>query len=87
MHNYGKRVHHVAFRTEDIETTFDALQDAGMEFLIGLVGSEEEGLKQTFSVPSINTLLVTECIHRYGDFAGFFTKSNVTLLTAATDKQ
>jgi len=87
VHNYGKRVHHVAFRTENIETTFDALKDAGMEFLIGLVGSEEEGLKQTFSVPSVNTLLVHEYIHRYGDFEGFFTKGNVTLLTAATDKQ
>ena len=87
VHNYGTRVHHVAFRTENIEATFDALKGAGMEFLVDLVGSEEEGLKQTFSVPSINTLLVTEYIHRYGAFAGFFTKSNVTLLTAATGKQ
>ena len=87
VHNYGKRVHHVAFRTENIEATVDALKDAGMEFLVDLVGSEKEGLKQTFSVPSVNTLLVTEYIHRYGDFAGFFTKGNVTLLTAATDRQ
>ena len=28
-----------------------------------------------------------EYIHRYSDFDGFFTKSNVTLLTGATDKQ
>jgi hypothetical protein len=87
VHNYGTRVHHIAFRTENIEATVDALKDAGMEFLLDLVGSEEEGLKQIFSVPSVNTLLVTEYIHRYGDFAGFFTRSNVTLLTAATDKQ
>jgi hypothetical protein len=87
VHNYGKRVHHVAFRTEDIETTFDSLKAAGMEFLLDLAGSEEEGLKQTFSVPSDNTLLVNEYIHRYGDFGGFFTKGNVTLLTAATNKQ
>jgi hypothetical protein len=32
-------------------------------------------------------LLVNEYIHRYGDFEGFFTKGNVTLLTAATGKQ
>ncbi len=87
VHNYGKRVHHIAFRTENIEATVDALKNAGMEFLLDLVGSEEEGLKQIFSVPSVNTLLVAEYIHRYGDFTGFFTKSNVTLLTAATDKQ
>ena len=58
-----------------------------MDFLIGLVGNEQEGLKQTFSVPSENTLLVNEYIHRYGDFDGFFTASNVTLLTGATNKQ
>jgi hypothetical protein len=87
IHNYGKRVHHIAFQTEQIEDTFQALLDDGMKFLLPLVGSPEEGLKQTFTEPSQNTLLVTEYIHRYGDFDGFFTKSNVTLLTAATGKQ
>jgi hypothetical protein len=58
-----------------------------MHFLIDLVGSPDEGLKQTFSKQSEHTLLVNEYIHRYGDFDGFFTKSNVTLLTAATDVQ
>ncbi len=55
-----------------------------MKFLLGLVGSPEEGLKQTFSHPSPHTMLVSEYIHRYGDFEGFFTKNNVTLLTEAT---
>jgi 4-hydroxyphenylpyruvate dioxygenase-like putative hemolysin len=87
IHNYGPRVHHMAFRMERIEDTFEALKENGMEFLIGLVGNEKEGLKQTFSEPSENTLLVNEYIHRYGDFDGFFTASNVTLLTGATDKQ
>jgi hypothetical protein len=87
IHNYGTRVHHLAFTTEHIEDTFDALKGSGMDFLIGLVGSPEEGLKQTFSEPSEHTLLVNEYIHRYGDFDGFFTKSNVTLLTEATEKQ
>ena len=63
------------------------LKEDGMSFLIDLVGSPKEGLKQIFSKPSINTLLVNEYIHRYGDFDGFFTKKNVTLLTAATKKQ
>jgi hypothetical protein len=87
INNYGTRVHHIAFQTENIEDTYDCLVKDDMKFLIELVGSKEEGLKQTFSEPSENTLLVTEYIHRYGDFDGFFTKSNVTLLTAATEKQ
>ena len=87
VHNYGPRVHHMAFRTEQIEETVSALKHDGMNFLIDLVGSVPEGLKQIFSCPSENTLLVNEYIHRYGDFDGFFTRSNVTLLTGATDKQ
>jgi len=87
IQNYGTRVHHIAFQTEDIEKTYQSLVDDKMKFLIELVGSPQEGLKQTFSEPSRNTLLVNEYIHRYGDFDGFFTRSNVTLLTKATDKQ
>jgi len=87
IHNYGSRVHHIAFQTEEIEDTYSSLVRDEMKFLIELVGSPEEGLKQTFTEPSGNTLLVNEYIHRYGDFDGFFSKSNVTLLTAATGKQ
>ncbi len=85
--NYGPRVHHMAFETEEIVDTHQALASDGMEFLIELIGSEEEGLRQNFSMPSPNTLLVNEYIQRYGDFDGFFSKSNVTQLTGATDKQ
>ncbi len=87
VHNYGPRVHHIAFWTESIEQTFSYLKNSGMGFLLDLVGTPEEGLKQVFSSPSENTLIVNEYIHRYGDFDGFFTRSNVTLLTEATDKQ
>lgn len=85
--NFGPRVHHIAFQTEEIDATVEALKQDEMKFLLDLVGSPEEGLKQIFSLPSKNTLLVLEYIHRYGDFDGFFTKSNVTSLTAATAKQ
>jgi hypothetical protein len=85
--NFGPRVHHIAFQTEEIVATVEALRKDAMEFLLDLVGSPEEGLKQIFSQPSKNTLLVLEYIHRYGDFDGFFTRSNVTSLTAATAKQ
>jgi hypothetical protein len=87
IQNYGRRIHHLAFRTENIEATFAGLKAQGMEFLLELVGSPEEGLKQTFSSPSAQTLIVNEYIHRYEGFDGFFTKSNVTLLTEATAKQ
>jgi 4-hydroxyphenylpyruvate dioxygenase-like putative hemolysin len=87
IHNYGPRVHHLAYKTNHIENTFQDLKDKGLEFLIELVGSPKEGLKQTFSYPSPHTLLVNEYIYRYGDFDGFFTKGNVTLLTGSTSKQ
>jgi len=58
-----------------------------MKYMVELVGSKEEGLKQTFTVPSPNTMLVNEYIWRYGDFDGFFTRSNVTALTRATIDQ
>jgi 4-hydroxyphenylpyruvate dioxygenase-like putative hemolysin len=87
IYNYGTRVHHMAFRTENIEETFDALKADGMEFLVELVGSKEDGLKQTFTQSSPHTFLVNEYIHRYGDFDGFFARSNVTELTRATEKQ
>ncbi len=87
IHNYNVRVHHMAFRTEDIEDTFRALKRDGMEFLVELVGGPDDGLHQTFSQQSPHTLLVNEYILRYGDFDGFFTKSNVTELTRATDQQ
>ncbi|TFH26274.1 MAG: hypothetical protein E4G98_07235 [Promethearchaeota archaeon] len=86
-YNYGPRVHHMAFRTEHIDETYVQLRETGMEFLVELVGSEEEGLKQTFSAQSPSTMIVNEYIHRFGDFDGFFTKSNVTDLTRATEKQ
>jgi hypothetical protein len=87
IRNYGTRVHHMAFRTERIETIIAQLKGGGMEFLLDLVGSEEEGLKQIFSVPSQNTLIINEYIHRYRGFDGFFTRSNVERLTEATGKQ
>jgi len=87
IHNYGRRVHHMAFKAENIDDTFSAIKDDDMEFLVELVGSPDEGLKQTFTMPSKHTLLVNEYIHRYEGFDGFFTKSNVTELTRATEKQ
>ena len=87
IHNYGPRIHHLAWDTTSIEEVFAGLRDDGQAFLLDLVGSPDEGLKQTFSAMSPHTLLVNEYIHRYGDFDGFFTRSNVTRLTDATRAQ
>ncbi|NMB79368.1 MAG: hypothetical protein GYA23_09795 [Methanomicrobiales archaeon] len=87
IRNYGTRVHHIAFETEEIEATVAMLGRDHMEFLLDLTGSEEEGLRQIFSRPSSHTLLVHEYIHRYGGFDGFFSRSNVEKLTAATGRQ
>ena len=87
IRNYGTRVHHIAFRTEEIGNAVAALKDDGLSFLLDLVGSPEEGLRQIFTQPSQHTMLVTEYIQRYGGFDGFFTKSNVEKLTQATEKQ
>ena len=87
IHNYGVRTHHLAFQTDKIEDTYKSLEQNGMKFLIKLIGSQKEGLKQTFSAQSEATMLVNEYIHRYGNFDGFFTKSNVSLLTKSTEKQ
>lgn len=87
IRNYGTRVHHMALHTEEIQDTWDSMLERGQEFMIDLLGSPEEGLRQTFLRPSPHTMLVTELIHRYGDFRGFFTRSNVTELTGATEGQ
>lgn len=87
IYNYGTRTHHMAFVTDEIETVYEKLKEDKMEFLVELIGSPAAGLKQTFTEASPTTLLVNEYIHRYGDFTGFFTKDNVTLLTKSTEKQ
>jgi len=87
IHRYGPRVHHLAFRTEEIRNTVTALERDGLGFLDGMAGSEEEGIHQIFTRPSPHTMLVTEYLHRYGEFDGFFTEGNVTRLTAATARQ
>jgi 4-hydroxyphenylpyruvate dioxygenase-like putative hemolysin len=87
IHNYGIRVHHLAFETEDIDYTYSELKKNGCNFLSEVVGSEGKGIKQVFSEPSPNTLIVNEYVSRYGGFSGFFIEENVSLLTKATENQ
>lgn len=87
VHRFGPRVHHLAVHTESIDATVAGLGEDGLKFLLPLVGSAEEGLKQIFTEPSLHSLLVTEYIHRFDGFEGFFTRHNVAQLTAATGRQ
>lgn len=87
IHNYGTRVHHLAFETDDIDYTYKSLKGDGISFMSEVVGSEAQGIKQVFSDASNNTFLVNEYISRYGGFTGFFIQENVEKLTKATDKQ
>lgn len=91
VRNYGPRLHHLAVAVRDGETERKAnidyvvgtLRDCGKEFLLDVIGSREEGLKQIFSSASEYSSLIVEYVQRFGDFQGFFTKDNVAELTHA----
>lgn len=92
VRNYGKRMHHIAYSVKDneegqdidsVDKVVDALKDEGIEFLLKVIGSQEEGLKQIFSRTSKFSLLITEYVQRFNGFQGFFTKKNVAFLTEA----
>lgn len=91
VRNYGPRLHHVALAVadgetdgqENIEHVVKQIAAQGREFLLDVIGSKEEGLKQIFSSASEHSSLIIEYVQRYGGFQGFFTKDNVAKLTHA----
>ncbi len=91
VRNYGPRLHHIALGVADGETNgqinidyvVDAIRAKGKDFLLDVIGSREEGLKQIFSSASEHSSLIIEYVQRFGDFEGFFTKQNVAELTRA----
>ncbi|MEW5756111.1 MAG: hypothetical protein AB1810_07380 [Pseudomonadota bacterium] len=91
VRNYGPRLHHIALGVADgmtgsktnIDYVVDSIRDQGKEFLLDVIGSQEEGLKQIFSSASEHSSLIIEYVQRFGDFDGFFTKQNVAALTQA----
>ncbi len=91
VRNFGPRLHHLAVAVNDGETgqvanidyVVDTLKGCGKEFLLEVIGSREEGLKQIFSSASEYSSLIVEYVQRFGDFQGFFTKENVAELTHA----
>lgn len=91
VRNYGPRLHHVALSVKDgmrdglenIEFVVNAIASEGKGFLLDVVGSKEEGLKQVFSNASEHSSLIIEYVQRYDGFSGFFTRDNVAKLTEA----
>ena len=91
VRNYGPRLHHIALAVRDGETAGKAnidhvveeIRRQGKEFLLDVIGSREEGLKQVFSSASEHSSLIIEYVQRFGDFEGFFAKQNVAELTHA----
>jgi hypothetical protein len=91
VRNYGPRLHHIALSVADGETNgianidyvVDAIKAKGKDFLLDVIGSREEGLKQIFSSASEHSSLIIEYVQRFGNFDGFFTKQNVAELTEA----
>ncbi|MGV6818837.1 MAG: hypothetical protein ACWA44_16390 [Thiotrichales bacterium] len=91
VRNYGPRLHHLAIAVQDgyyndqenIEYVVDVIKQRGKGFLLDVIGSKEEGLKQIFSSASEHSSLIVEYVQRFGAFDGFFTKQNVAELTHA----
>ena len=91
MRNYGPRLHHLALAVKDgeragvenIDYVVRAIAEQGQGFLLDVIGSKEQGLKQIFSNASEHSSLIVEYVQRYDGFHGFFAKDNVAELTAA----
>jgi len=91
VRNYGPRLHHMAISVKDgeldgrehIDVVVDAIAQNGKGFLLDVIGSKEQGLKQIFSNASEHSSFIIEYVQRYGGFDGFFTKENVAKLTEA----
>jgi hypothetical protein len=91
VRNYGPRLHHIALAVRDgeangvqnIEHVVKRIAEQGRDFLLDVIGSKEQGLKQIFSSASEHSSLIIEYVQRFGDFDGFFAKDNVAELTHA----
>ena len=68
---------------DNISLVVGQIASQGKDFLLDVIGSKEEGLKQIFSSASEHSSLIIEYVQRYGDFEGFFARDNVAELTHA----
>ncbi|MGD2055921.1 MAG: hypothetical protein PVJ15_03870 [Gammaproteobacteria bacterium] len=91
VRNYGPRLHHIALAVRDgefngrenIEHVVSQIAAQGRDFLLDVIGSREQGLKQIFSSASEHSSLIVEYVQRFDSFQGFFTRENVAELTHA----
>jgi hypothetical protein len=91
VRNYGPRLHHIALAVRDGETdgrenidhVVAQIAAQGRDFLLDVIGSKEQGLKQIFSSASEHSSLIVEYVQRFGGFQGFFARENVAMLTHA----
>ena len=78
--------HHLAYLVTDIVEVVKIQKSRGVEFTSEeIIGSEEEGIKQIFTMPTKHTNHIIEYIQRFGDFDGFFTPDNVESLMKSTE--
>ena len=84
---YGGRIHHLAYLVRNIEKVVEIQKKRGIKFTTDeIIGSEEEGIKQIFTMPTQTANHIIEYIQRFGDFDGFFTPSNIGTLMKSTEK-
>ena len=57
---YGSRVHHLAYLVKDIKKVVEIQKSRGVEFTSeSIIGSEEEGIKQIFTIVSTCRVIIT----------------------------
>ncbi|MFX0115120.1 MAG: VOC family protein [Candidatus Hodarchaeota archaeon] len=84
---YGSRIHHLAYEVTNIDKVVEQQKSAAIAFTTDeIIGSEEEGIKQIFTLPTKTANHIIEYIQRFGDFDGFFTPSNIADLMKSTEK-
>lgn len=87
VEKYGGRIHHLAYLVRDIEKVVKIQKLQGVKFTTNyIIGSEKEGIKQIFTIPTETANHIVEYIQRYGNFDGFFTPSNIGELMKSTEK-
>jgi len=87
VEKYGGRIHHLAYLVNDIDKVVEIQRKRGVKFTSNhIIGSEEEGIKQIFTLPTETANHIIEYIQRFGDFDGFFTPSNIGSLMKSTEK-
>lgn len=84
---FGGRIHHLAYLVNNIDKVVEIQRKRGVQFTTdSIIGSEEEGIKQIFTLPTDTANHIIEYIQRFGDFDGFFTPNNVENLMISTAK-